>query len=283
MPPTPLSAAFPSEASRTLAAGLAEWIWFGRTQASACLFGALLLSGILATQFWPSPFGLTRGDFLFLYSISLQAALLALRLEHRREALVITAFHLLATLMEWFKTSPAIGSWRYPEEGVFFQIFGVPLFAGFLYSAVGSYIARASRLFDFRFTGYPPQGWTVTLAALAYGNFFTHHFGPDLRWLLIGASFWMFGRCWIEFRTGVRTRRMPLLLGLALVTLVIWIAENVGTYAQAWIYPSQEHGWRLVGLGKLSAWYLLMLLSFVLVSLMERRGDAQKSETLTEN
>lgn len=182
---------------------------------------------------------------------------------------MIAAFYVLATLMEWFKTSPAIGSWRYPEDGVFFDVFGVPLFAGFLYSAVGSYIARAWRLFEFRFTGYPSRRWTILLAAMAYGNFFTHHLGPDLRWGLIAASALLFGRCWIEFRTGVRTRRMPLLLGLSLVTLFIWIAENAGTYANAWIYPSQEQGWHMVGLGKISAWYLLMLLSFVLVSLTQ--------------
>jgi uncharacterized membrane protein YoaT (DUF817 family) len=270
MPCSPHPRKISLDVAHPLVASLGEWIWFGYTQALACLFGALLLGAILATQFWPAPFGLARGDFLFLYAMAGQAVLLILRLEHPREALVIAAFHLLATLMEWFKTSPAIGSWRYPEEGVFFQMYGVPLFAGFLYSAVGSYIARAWRLFDFRFTGYPPRHWTIWLAALAYGNFFTHHFGPDLRWGLIVASALLFGRCRIEFRTGIRTRRMPLLLGLVLVTLFIWFAENLGTYAKAWIYPSQEHGWHMVGLGKISAWYLLMLLSFVLVSLTEQ-------------
>ena len=127
--------------------------------------------------------------------------------------------------------------------------------------APGGYLSSAS--LD------PPRSWTILLAALAYGNFFTHHFGPDLRWGLITASALLFGRCWIEFRTGLRTRRMPLLGGLFLVTLFIWIAENAGTYDNAWIYPSQENGWHMVGFGKMSAWYLLMLLSFVLVSLTQ--------------
>jgi uncharacterized membrane protein YoaT (DUF817 family) len=32
----------------------------------------------------------------------------------------------------------------------------VPLFTGFMYAAIGSYIARCWRLFDFRFTRHPP-------------------------------------------------------------------------------------------------------------------------------
>ena len=54
---------------------------------------------------------------------------------------------LVGTVMEMFKTG--VGSWIYPEPS-FFRIGGVPLFSGFMYAAVGSYIARAWRLFDFQ-------------------------------------------------------------------------------------------------------------------------------------
>ena len=76
----------------------------------------------------------------------------------------------------------------------------------------------------------------------------------------------LFWRCQVWFRPFRRHRAMPLLLGFFLVALFIWFAENIGTLSQAWIYPSQRHGWALVPAGKLVAWYLLMIISFVLVA-----------------
>ena len=61
---------------------------------------------------------------------------------------------------------------------------------------------------------------------------------------------------------------MPLLFGWLLVALFIWFAENIATYTNIWIYPNQSSGWEIVLIAKLSSWYLLMLLSFVLVSLI---------------
>jgi uncharacterized membrane protein YoaT (DUF817 family) len=63
---------------------------------------------------------------------------------------------------------------------------------------------------------------------------------------------------------------MPLLVGFFLVALFIWFAENLATFARAWIYPQQTHGWSMVKWQKLGAWYLLMIISFVLVSLVSR-------------
>ena len=67
-------------------------------------------------------------------------------------------------------------------------------------------------------------------------------------------------------------RRMPLLLGFALVALFIWLAENVGTYTHAWLYPAQRAGWHPVPLTKLGSWLLLMVISYVMVSAVHRRG-----------
>jgi uncharacterized membrane protein YoaT (DUF817 family) len=169
----------------------------------------------------------------------------------------------VGTAMEVFKT--AMGSWVYPESSVL-RIGGVPLFSGFMYAAVGSYIARAWRLFDFRFVRHPPFAATAWLAMAIYVNFFTHHFLPDLRWLLFVALAALFGRTWILFRVRDTYRRMPLLLGFVLVALFIWLAENLGTFAAAWRYPSQRHGWAVVPVDKLGAWLLLMVISYVLVS-----------------
>ena len=175
---------------------------------------------------------------------------------------MILLFHVAGTAMEVFKT--AAGSWTYPEMAVL-RIGGVPLFTGFMYAAVGSYIARAWRVFDFRFTRHPP-GWAVMgLAAAAYVNFFTHHFVADVRAVLFAASCVLFGRTFVHYRIWRSHRRMPLLLGLVLVTVFIWLAENLGTYARAWAYPFQLRVWAPVGVGKFGSWYLLMLVSYALV------------------
>ena len=58
------------------------------------------------------------------------------------------------------------------------------------------------------------------------------------------------GRTWVYYRTFRKQPRMPLLLGFARVTLFIWAAENIGTFAAVWIYPNQQHGWELVTFGK---------------------------------
>jgi hypothetical protein len=36
------------------------------------------------------------------------------------------------------------------------------------------------------------------------------------------------------------------------------------------VYPHQRHAWELVSLGKLGAWFLLMIISYVLVALVNR-------------
>ena len=80
----------------------------------------------------------------------------------------------------------------------------------------------------------------------------------------------LFWRCQVWFRPLHTHRRMPLLVGWGLVALFIWFAENIGTFARAWTYPSQNDGWHMVGFEKLGSWYLLMIISFVLVSLVQR-------------
>lgn len=137
-----------------------------------------------------------------------------------------------------------------------------------MYAAVGSYIARVWRGFDFRFSDYPPRWATLLLAAAIYVNFFAHHWTVDIRWGLFAATALLFWRCRIWFRPLAAHRSMPLLAGFLLVALFIWFAENLGTFARAWTYPSQRAGWHLVPLTKLGSWYLLMIISFVLVSLV---------------
>ncbi|MBD59417.1 MAG: hypothetical protein CL808_04770 [Citromicrobium sp.] len=252
---------------------LYEFLLFGFKQGWACLFGGLLLALLLATHFlYPDDAPLARYDFLTLAALAIQLSMLAFRLETWDEAKVILIFHVVGTVMEIFKTYA--GSWVYPEPSLL-RIGGVPLFSGFMYAAVGSYIARVWRIFDFRYTGYPPQWTTWLLAAAIYANFFLHHYWVDIRWLLFGLTALIFIRTRIYFRNFRKHRWMPLLVGFGLVALFIWFAENIGTFARAWSYPGQEQVWRPVHLAKFGSWYLLMIISFVLVALVQpiRRPD----------
>jgi uncharacterized membrane protein YoaT (DUF817 family) len=255
-----------------------EFLMFGLKQAWACLFGGLMLALILASRWlWPEGASVARYDFLVVAALLIQAAMLGFRLETRNEAIVILVFHIVGTVMEIFKTSA--GSWLYPEPSLL-RIGGVPLFSGFMYAAVGSYLARVNRIFDFRFTHYPPLWATVALAATIYINFFSHHFMPDLRLLLFAATALLYARTFVHYRVFRFRHRMPLLLGFVLVALFIWFAENIGTWSRAWIYPSQQDGWHLVAPEKLGAWLLLMIISFVLVTLVHR---PQKLESAVDS
>lgn len=264
-----------------LSGALVEFAVFGLKQAWACLFGGAMLALIIGTKFaWSPDFALSRYDFLFLAALAIQIAMLALRLETLSEAKVILIFHVVGTAMEIFKTSA--GSWIYPEDSLL-RIGAVPLFSGFMYAAVGSYLARISRIFDMRYTFYPPMWTTVLLALAIYVNFFAHHFTADFRYGLFAATALLFLRTTVHYRVFRFRHRMPLLVGFLLVALFIWFAENIGIWSRAWLYPGQSEGWTPVSMGKLGAWYLLMIISFVLVTLVHRPQplDADDDEART--
>lgn len=248
-----------------------EFVRFGVKQAWACLFAGLMLALLIATHLWyPKDATLARYDFLVIAAISIQLLLIILRMETLEEAKIILVFHVVGTVMELFKT--AMGSWIYPEASVL-RIGGVPLFTGFMYAAVGSFMARCWRLFDFRFTHHPPLWALSLLAATIYVNFFTHHYVWDARYLLFAATFLLFGRCWIYYRVWKVHRRMPLLLAAVLTAFFIYLAENVGTFTAAWVYPNQRDGWHLVPLAKMGSWFLLMIISYALVAALHRPAE----------
>jgi uncharacterized membrane protein YoaT (DUF817 family) len=247
-----------------IVSSLYEFLRFGAKQGWACLFGGAMVALLIGTHvFYPDHGSLTRYDFLVLAAIGIQVFMLITRLETWEEAKVILLFHAVGTGMELFKT--ATGSWIYPELG-YLRIGGVPLFTGFMYGAVGSYIARAWRLFDFRFSNHPPAWATGLLAMAIYANFFTDHYGIDFRYGLYGAAVILFWRTKIFFKVWHSYRMMPLLLGFILVALFIWFAENAGTAAHAWLYPNQLAAWASVPFWKLGSWCLLMIISYVMVT-----------------
>ena len=99
---------------------------------------------------------------------------------------------------------------------------------------------------------------------------FAHHYLPDIRYLLIGCIAIVFRRCTVFFLIGRRYHRMPLLLGFVLIATFIWLAENIGTFSHAWLYPSQMQGWAMVSVGKLGSWFMLTIMSYVMVTLINR-------------
>jgi len=240
-------------------------IGFAKLQISAAIFGITILSLIMISSWlWQDDWPIFRYDFLFIAVVLMQAWLLATGRETWAEARVILVFHIVGVVMEIFKTS--IGSWVYPEPSLF-KIGGVPLFTGFMYSAVGSYIARGWKLSEMRLIGAPPE-WIAGLLAFAiYMNFYTHHFWYDARYVLMVVTVVLYGMCWAEFPA---YGKVPLLALFIFVGVLVYAAENIGSLSGTWLYPNQHREWEPVPIGKLGSWVLLMIVSFSLVRLVKR-------------
>ena len=250
----------------TLTALIRKLWTFGLRQAWCAMFGGIMLGAIIFTKYVELPF-LSRYDWLFVVAVLTQVGMLVFRLERLHEAATIVLFHLVGLGMELFKTSVAIGSWHYPEDSII-RLGTVPLFSGFMYAAVGSYIARSWRVMQLSFKPYPSRWLTWILAVAIYINFFTHHYIWDLRYVLFVATFWLYKKTVVSFVLNRAVHRMPLLVAFFLIALFIWIAENIGTYTTAWLYPGQEDAWHVVSLHKLGSWMLLMIISFIMVETM---------------
>ncbi|PZX15553.1 DUF817 domain-containing protein [Celeribacter halophilus] len=253
--------------------GVTELVMFTVKMGWASLFGGLLLIAMLVTHsVWQADWPIARYDALLVYALALQMLFLFFRMETLSEAKVILLFHLTGTIMEIFKLH--MGSWDYPGAGLI-KIGGVPLFSGFMYASVGSFMARAIRLFDMRFAPYPPYWASLLFAGAIYMNFFTHHFGPDIRLGLFAASLILYARTRVWYRIG-QWHWMPMPVAGVLSAFFLWIAENIGTATKIWLYNGQMAG-DMVGFSKIGSWYLLLYVSFVTVTLVQRDAlDPQK-------
>ncbi|MBF4598906.1 DUF817 domain-containing protein [Curtobacterium sp. VKM Ac-2889] len=238
-----------------------EFLVFGAKQAWACAFGALLLATMALVHLTvPAPM---RNDVLTTAAVLLQVGMLVFGLETVRELRVVVLFHVVGTVMEVFKTH--MGSWTY-EPGGLLVVAGVPLFSGFMYGAVGSYMVRVHRLFDLRFDRYPRQWLLAVVAGGVYLNLFGHHFVADARYVLLALVLLLFARTTMDVRIHRATMRMPVLVAMGLVAVFVWAAENVATWAGAWSYPAQLAAWHPVAPTKIVAWFLLMTISVALVT-----------------
>lgn len=233
---------------------------------SAAFFGILLLIIFAVTSAMGDHayLGFYRYDYLFFCAVFIQILMLYLKLESLNEVKVIALFHVMAMCMELVLTAPHIGSWQYPEPAVL-KLQTVPLFAGFMYSAVGSFFVRVIRLFEVSFIQLPYLFYMSAVAILAFINFMSKFFIVDIRSILFMWSAFIFLRTKVLFCVQQKNMQLPILPIFVFFAFLIWIAENISTFYDIWVYPNQADGWRLVWLGKIGSWYLLLLLSFVSV------------------
>lgn len=244
-----------------------EFIIFGLKEARASIFAGSFFFLLFISNHIPL-FGLARYDFLFIAAVLIQAVMYFTGLETKDELKVICLFHVIGLVLELFKTSPGVASWSYPEPG-FFKILTVPLYSGFMYAAVGSYISQAWKIMKLRLTGYDHYIWSVVLCFLIYLNFFTNHYIYDFRIFLIIAVFVFFWKTKIYFTVTDKVRSMPMNIAFLLIAFFIWVAENISTYLGAWKYPDQVHVWTLVSTNKITSWFLMVIISFILVAYLK--------------
>lgn len=241
-----------------------EFLFFGVKEARACLFaGLFFLSVMLVPK--AGLLGIPRYDALLVIALLIQGWMLWTGLETWDEVKAISVFHVVGFALEVFKTSGEIQSWSYPDFA-YTKLFGVPLFSGFMYAAVGSYIIQAWRLFDLKIIHHPPYWMATLVAMLIYVNFFTHHYIDDYRWYLGAVCLGLYARSQVIFRPFDTDRKMPLLVSFVLIAFFIWVAENISTLLGIWKYPDQLDTWTLVHIGKWSSWSLLVIMTFTIVA-----------------
>lgn len=241
-----------------------EFLFFGLKEARACLFAGFFFLAVFAVPRagW---FHIPRYDLLLIIALAIQLWMIWAKLETLDELKAVCLFHLVGFALEVFKTSGSIQSWAYPDPA-YTKLFGVPLFSGFMYAAVGSYIIQAWRLFDLRIKHHPPYWMAGVLAFVIYANFFAHHFIGDYRWYIAACLLGLYAHSTVIFRPYDRDRRMPLLLSFVLIGFFIWLAENISTFLGVWKYPNQLGAWSMVHVGKWSSWCLLVIMIFTIVA-----------------
>jgi uncharacterized membrane protein YoaT (DUF817 family) len=240
---------------------LLEFLAFGVKNALSCLFPAFIFFLLAVSNVLRVPH-IPRYDLLLMACIGMQAAMYFTKLETRDEILVITLFHLLGLGMEIFKVHK--GSWSYPEFA-YTKVYGVPLYSGFMYASVASFVCQAWRWFGLKFTQWPNKILAVVLGSFLYLNCFTHPYIFDMRWVITGRMCIVFFKTKVEFNCNGTVRKMPMVITFFLIGLFIWIAENIATFFNAWKYSYQHKDWHIVSYGKISSWFMLVIVSVIIV------------------
>lgn len=253
-----------------------ELFFFTLKEARASIFAGSFLFLLIVTNYIHFSF-IGRADLLFVLAVLIQIILIVTKVETVDEAKTIVLFHIIGLVLELYKTHPSIGSWTYPEVG-FFHIANVPLYSGFMYASIGSYIAQAWRILKLKLESMPSYTHSIFVAILIYVNFFTNHFIYDFRWFLFLIILILYWRTKIIFTVTNVARKIPLVLGFVLIAFFIWIAENIGTFTKAWQYPNQITAWSAVSFHKVSSWSLLVIISFLLIAYLKDLKGKRKME-----
>lgn len=239
-----------------------QLLHFGYHQAMSCIFPVAIFGTLALTSIIEIPF-LHRYDAILLILLGVQYVMYRSGLETLDEIKVICVFHVIGLALELYKVW--MGSWSYPEEA-YTKLFGVPLYSGFMYASVASFMCQIWRRLRMDMTGWPGGASSFLLGGAIYLNFFTHHFIPDFRWWLTALVFIVFWKTWIIYRVRTKTYRMPLTIAFLIVGFFIWAAENIATFFNGWKYPDQHETWHLVSFSKISSWFLLVIISVIIVA-----------------
>ena len=244
-------------------------VFFWR-QIQASVFPLFLFATMAFTEF--TTLGLPRYDLLLILSLAMQVFMVRSGLETLNELKMVTAFHLLGLGLELYKVSH--GSWSYPDAG--FKIGGVPLYSGFMYASVASYMMQGWRRFELELVAWPNPRWLFLTAIAIYLNFFLAKTFGDVRWWILAVVLAVFFKAKVLYTTfpGLR-REMPILLAFGLIGLFVWFAEHLCTWLHAWEYPYQHGSWTFVDVGKLSSWLMMVIISFVVVAQVKRLNQGQ--------
>lgn len=244
----------------------------------SCISALAFFVILISSKYFPLGI-IPRYDFILIMAIVVQILLVITKQETLEELKTISYFHLLGLLLELFKCHPDIGSWSYPEFA-YSKFFGVPLYSGFMYAAVASFILHFWRRCYLTIEGYQHPKAILWIAALIYINFFSHHFMGDFRWLLTAILLMLLWNTRIRFTVYKVRYHLPLLIGFLLLGGLIWVAENIATFYSAWQYPNQKGTWQLVHLGKINSWGLLVVMTFVIVSRFKLKQPAKCMTTV---
>ena len=250
-----------------------DFLFFGLKELRACVFaGSFFFILFLSNHIKLGP--IPRYDFLFICALILQVLMVILKFEDIGEVLAISLFHIVGLVLEIYKTNPSIGSWSYPEFG-YLKIASVPIYSGFMYASVGSYIMQSWKVLKLEFDPYPQKTLGLIVCTMIYINFFTNHWIYDVRWILIvivGITYW---KTMVHFTPREREYKMPLVVAFVLIAFFIWLAENMATFLGAWSYPDQTNRWNWVSFNKISSWSLLVIISFVIVAVVKQKKRKQ--------
>lgn len=240
---------------------------FVRLELLSSAFPLGLLALVIASSSLSIP-GIHRYDWLLVGGLVLQLALLALKLESWLDALVMLGYHLLGLALEILKVRA--GSWTYPEPALT-KIAGVPLFSGFMYASVASYMSIAWRKMNLEIVRWPGKWVSLGLFVGVYLQFFLPiswigvqaAFAPRLvSAAIVAACFW---RTRVYFDSGGARLWMPLNLSFVLIAFFIWVAENLCTRCGIWLYPHQQSTWEPVHIEKVLPWSLMVVVSVTIL------------------